>query len=188
MFKKAFFDQLLSDHDEYLAVRERVISETRGIQRDAKQAIFVLHRGDRRGAKVLLGRSERALKKLNAFLSKHQSFHHDGNVAAAREEFLEAAYFYAYKTGALDKGIPDVKPDFLDEWGALADFTGELVRDAVHAASSRDLATVKRHCAIADQVVGEMLRLRLAGKLRQKTDEARRNLQRLEQLVYELSR
>lgn len=188
MFAAAFFKKILKDHEEYFKVREHVIMSTRFVQRSSKQAIFSMHKGDFKEGKKLIQRAESELKKLNTFLKKHSSFHHDGNVAAAREEFLEATYFCLYKEGKSIKRIPNVQAGFMDEWGALADFTGELVRDAVRAAGERDVDTVKQHREITQQVVGEMLKLHLSGKLRHKTDEAKRNLQRLEQLVYELSR
>lgn len=188
MFDKSFFKKILEDHEEFSDAREHVIAETRNITRDAKQAIFRLHEQKVQDTKDLLDHAERALKKLNKYLVKHPRFHHDGNVSAAREEFLEAKYFFEYKNSKTIKRIPEIQASFLDEWGALADFTGELVRDATRAASERDVKSVQKHRDVTSQIVGEMLKLHLSGKLRQKTDEAKRNLNRLEQLLYELSR
>jgi predicted translin family RNA/ssDNA-binding protein len=69
----------------------------------------------------------------------------------------------------------------------LADLTGELVRQAVLQSTRKSYQNIEKYREISEEIVGFMLKLYLTGSSRQKFDEAKRNLKRLEEILYDLS-
>jgi len=69
----------------------------------------------------------------------------------------------------------------------IMDFTGELGRFAVLQATKREIESVKQ-CLTIDSFIGrELERLVLPDKTNRKRSEFRRNMTKLETLIYELS-
>lgn len=71
--------------------------------------------------------------------------------------------------------------------GALSDFTGELGRVAVNMASRRDIEAVLEVQEVVTAIVRAMLVNSLGEKFGQKLKAMHVNLQKIEDLVYELS-
>lgn len=71
--------------------------------------------------------------------------------------------------------------------GGVADFTGEVGRYAVQAASRRDGAAVRASLAVDQACWNAWMRLELPGKLAKKEGALRQNTTKVEGLLYDLS-
>jgi predicted translin family RNA/ssDNA-binding protein len=101
------------------------------------------------------------------------------------QEYVEAV---SYLTFVKDKKIPSRKQlgvESEEYLSGLCDLSGELVRKAVDLAINGDIKTVKEIKAFLEEFYGLLLELNPYGELRKKADQARWNLNKLEDLVYE---
>ena len=88
------------------------------------------------------------------------------------------------------KSLGEVKSRWIDEdiyLGGLLDCTGEMVRHAVLAATAGKTDEVRRAHETVTEIVGEIIHFNLTGALRQKQDQVRSNLRKLEEMAYDLS-
>jgi predicted translin family RNA/ssDNA-binding protein len=157
-------------------------------QRRSKQAIFAMQRGEASLALKILDQVENSLQAASKLVSKEEKLQNDGMWRSALEEFTEASFFCKAAQGV--KIFPPHRltddPEILI--GGLSDMIGELVRLAVQAATERDIKRVERIHAIAEQSVSFLLSLDAIGNTRQKVDQARQHLRRLEDVRYDLSK
>ncbi|PIS40541.1 MAG: hypothetical protein COT26_02730 [Candidatus Kerfeldbacteria bacterium CG08_land_8_20_14_0_20_43_14] len=169
------------------AFREKVIVESRKALQNSKLAIFALHRNEEKQAKKLLAEAEDILKEVLKEIQGEPKFLNDGNILAALEEFGEAWLVLEFnKSGELKfPKHPELPPD--QKVGALTDFTGEMVRAAVLQATNRNYKAVDAIYEVVESVVHNLADADLTGQGRQKFDDAKRNLKRLEEIRYDLS-
>ena len=153
----------------------------------SKRAIFSLHRADQKTAQAQLKEAEERLRAAEGIMKKNPSLQYEGVYLSALEEHAEAHLFLSYlKRG--NRVQPPARCQRADVLiGGLSDYTGELVRYAVKQATAHDHKAVARAHAEVEAVVGMLLQLDLTGNLRQKFDQAKRNLRQMEQIAYELS-
>jgi predicted translin family RNA/ssDNA-binding protein len=71
--------------------------------------------------------------------------------------------------------------------GALSDFTGEIGRLGVAAASRRDVAAVRAILQAIVAVAKGLMQLDTAGRFNKKTDAVLTNLKKMEDIYYELT-
>lgn len=183
----SLFKNLKKDLQKQKAFREKVIAESRKALQNSKLAIFAIHRDEEKQAKKLLAEAEDILKKVLKEIQGEPKFLNDGNVLAALEEFGEAWLVLGFAQG---KKLnfpkkPILPPD--QQVGALADFTGEMVRKAIAEATNRNQKTVEIIYKTVAEVVYSLADADLTGQGRQKFDDAKRNLKRLEEIRYDLS-
>ena len=69
----------------------------------------------------------------------------------------------------------------------LCDVPGELLRYAIKSATEKNFGEVKRCREAADEIIGELVDMNLTGYNRQKFDQAKQALHKLEQVLYEVS-
>ena len=153
----------------------------------AKQAIFALHRGDRKEGISILNESERRLFDIGKKFAKIRGLEYEGSYRAAAEEYAEARLFERYLA---EKKIGPVAAPGMDEdvyLAGLMDFTGELVRHAIARATARDTKEVARAHAEVRAVIAEVIQMNLTGSLRSKYDQVKTNLKKMEEIAYELS-
>ena len=183
----SLFHRITKDLKKQRNIREVVIRETREALQQSKLAIFAVHRNDDHGAKKLVEEAGKQLEKLQKKPKDQSRFLNDGNLLAALEEFGEAWLVVEFARGkklAFPKH-PKLAPE--QQVGALADFTGELGRRAVLKATERKLKDVEKIYKTVTDVVRHLAEADLTGQARQKADEAKRNLKRIEEIRYELS-
>lgn len=169
-------------------MREVAIRMSRDLTRLSKQAIFDLHREDFASAKAQLEQGRGLLRELQKgkFGAAAAS---EGSFQSAQEEYLEATFFFDFLTKKELKRFPEPAARTTDVLGALADLSGELVRYAVKLVTRSGTQAVKEVEAmkkISEEIVGGLMRFHLTGKLRSKHDDAKRNLKRLEEILYDL--
>jgi len=188
MLNKNFQEKLRKDYQTNREMRHKLIGVSNNALRSAKQAIFSLHRGDMKQARTTLDQVKKTFAELQkGLLKKHQQLQLQGAYLAAVEEYVEAELFYqALKTKKIEpiKGIQIGGEQYL---GGVCDMTGELTRQAVIKATEKDFKAVEEYTKIVEDVVGALIKFDLVGHYRQKYDDAKRNLKRLESIRYDIS-
>ena len=118
---------------------------------------------------------------------KNNTYNYEGAFGAALEEYIEAELFYLYIKGKDINILEQVSLDYFDAYiSGLCDFTGELARRCVRKGAQRDIAEVEHMRDIVEKIYQQLSKFSLTGKLRSKYDELKRNLYRMEEIVYDL--
>ncbi len=176
--------QYIKDED---AKREEIITQSRVILKESKSAIYSIHRREFVEAKNLLESAQRAIAALRKIIAAHP--HLQYNLDNALEEYAEAKCYYSVE---VDKKIPsfqDIDVDPINYLAALSDLTGELGRRAVIEATAKNTARVEELRDIIEEVHGLLVKIDLRnGELRKKSDAIKWNLQKVEELLYDLKR
>ncbi len=184
--KPDVFKQVGAEHAKYQRYRREIISRANDALNRSKRAIFAMHRNDSKGAVQKIKEASRLLGECEKRFRTLPMLRHEGSYQAALEEYAEAILFQQFlKTGTfgrLEKRIMDHKIYL----AALSDATGELVRHAVREATAGRFDAVKVAKDAVEEVIGFMMSLDLTGYLRQKFDQAKKNLSTLEQILYEI--
>ena len=190
---------------EYDLAREGVIKACREPQKQAKQAIAALHRGEAaKAAQSLQAARDGALRVLDKEVAAHPALRGQGAVRAMLEELAEAALFEAWLQGA-DEAATTAGPRTLllpdsaallgghlqtaEYIGGLCDLVGEVGRYAVRKATERDKAAVREALAVAVAVQSALLALGSSAPrgTHKKGDALRTAVRKMETLLYELS-
>lgn len=187
MLDKKYFDETRRELLDYSAKRRGVIKEAGDAQHLAKKAIFALQRDDTAEANNFLQQAEKIILELNEKNKKDPGIFEEGSYKAALEEFAEASIFNQYLQKKSIGKIPKMKiePDIFVS--GLCDVPGELLRYAIKSATERNYEEVKRCRQSADEIIGELVDMNLTGYNRQKFDQAKQALHKLEQVLYEVS-
>ncbi len=184
---KLLFNKIFKDLKLYYQERGILNKTSSEVLSKSKQAIFTAHDGEIKEAEKILKQARDLLKELNEKYNRSNRLQFEGSYRACVEEFLEANFFIAVLKNQELKLYKDFDFGPEEYIGGLCDLTGELVRQAVLLGNKKNLNKIKKYTQITKQVVGFMMKLYLSGKTRQKFDEAKRNLKRLEQIIYEIN-
>ena len=179
MLDKKEFKAIQKDLEDFEEKREEVIKKSREIIKLSKQVIYGLHRGDNVDA---LARSiTKKVKELPA--EKFDA----GIQNVAVQEYVEAITLLAIVNG---KSIPTRKQLEVDTENyllGLCDLTGELVRKGVNTAIKGNKEEALKMKEIVEEIYGEFLKFEFRnGELRKKSDSIKWNLNKLEELAYDL--
>ncbi len=187
MIQSSFFRKLQKEHQVFREGRDVIIGVSRKALTASKQAIFACHREDRLVAKTLLEEAEKQIAIASRWTAKHSLLVNEGSLRAALEEYVEAKYFLMLLEGKKIDRIPHLPLDYELLLGGLCDLTGELVRYSVLAVTKGRHTEVHKYYASVETIMGELVKMDLTGKLRQKFDDAKRNLKRMEEMLYDLA-
>lgn len=167
--------------------RELIIGTGRKVLMAGKAAIFAIHDNDKKlaeekitGALIIAKDLEKKIKKVEILVA-------DGSWQASIEELAEAYLFNLIVNNKPIKNLPLKSIQAYAYLGAMADVSGELVRYAVLRATEGNAVAVAACCDQAKEIIKGLTSAYLSGPLRQKCDDAKRNMKRLEQIRYELS-
>ncbi|MBI4133483.1 hypothetical protein HY478_02615 [Candidatus Uhrbacteria bacterium] len=188
MADRKFFTGIATRYVTYEQAYRTVVRESAVAQNQAKRAIFALHRGDSAEANKLLGSALKVLVGFEPLFKKEPMLRYEGALRAAIEEFLEASFFRQFVLGnELDRvaELSDIDAELY--LGGLSDLTGELVRYAVAQATARHFKEVARAKQTLDEVITFLVSLDLTGYLRQKYDQAKNSLRRMEEVAYDVA-
>ena len=179
--------------DAQLDRRESIIREGRDVLRESKKIIFLCHEHKVSEAHTRLTKLFKEVKDAERKFSRPlfpasgpYPLYSDGSWCAAVEEFLEAWFVYHFLKNNKIVEPRGISPKAEVYIGALADSTGELVRLAVLKGAEKDGKAIEHYRKLIAQVVKFMLPLHLVGSNRQKFDQAKRNLKRVEEILYEV--
>ncbi len=188
MLDKKTMHKLKTEYKMHRTLRHKLIGEANDLLRLAKQAIFSLHRNDVKKAKATLDEIKKALQALQkGMLKKNPTLKLQGAYLAAVEEYVEAELFYQALTAKRIETIKSVEIGAEQYIGGVCDMTGELTRRAVIKATEKDFDEVEKYGKIVEDVAGSLLQFDLVGQYRQKYDDVKRNLKRIEGIRYDIS-
>ena len=186
MVNKQHLNKIRRQIQEYSRKRREIIRISDEVLNNSKKAIFAMQRDDMDLAKTKLDGN---YKKLNNLLKSHKKgdkILHEGALRAALEEYVEARLFEQFlnnkKIGKIDI---EVDPDVYIS--GLCDVPGELYRYAVKSATERKYDVVKKCYQTAEEIIGETLEMNLTGYNRNKFDQSKNALNKIEHIVYEVS-
>jgi predicted translin family RNA/ssDNA-binding protein len=186
---------------EYDQLRENVIKQSRDIQKLGKNCVYSLHRGGKsilKAREQLIEGKQKAIEIASTYLKMEPTLR-NGTYANAIEEWAEGRIYEEWlkcddsnKILSLREIRQDIPELTIDEYlGGLGDFTGEVGRFAVAAATRRDKALVTKARIVVMNVSKILLHINMNGKVPsrmfKKISTLRNNLKKLELLSYELS-
>lgn len=186
MINKKFFAELKKDFSYFNKNRREIIGWSSDALHKSKIAIFSIHRGQVEEAGRLLAEVEANFLKLEPTFKKSPGLRHEGSFKAALEEYVEAKMLYKIVAEKGVSVIKEVKVDFDSYLGGLCDTTGELVRLAIREATAGKVKEVEKIRDLITDIMAELIEFNLTSYLRTKYDQAKQNLKKIEQMVYEI--
>lgn len=176
-----------SQYHAFAQIRREVIARSNEALSKSKRAIFALHRDDETAALTLLKEAADHFGQAERVMKRAESLRFEGAYRAALEEYAEALLFAQYlKTGKM--AAIDVRAmDPLVYLAGLSDATGEIVRYTVRQVTQGHTDRVLHARDTVEMIIEFMLDLDATGYLRTKFDQAKGNLKRLEDIMYDLS-
>lgn len=178
MLNKEDFKAIVKDLKEEDERREKTIQLSREIIRESKLVIYALQRNDKVDT-----------KKLNLLYKQLKGESNTGIEETAVQEYVEAMCFFSY---VVNKKIPTRKELGVETEAyllGLCDLTGELMRKAVKEVIEGKYDSAEEITKLVEEIYGEFLKFDLRnGNLRQKSDSIKWNLQKLEQLLLDVSK
>lgn len=187
MIDKKSLNNIKKELEEFDKTRESVIKQSRDILRSSKKAIFSIHRDDKKNATTLLKEAKKDIDKLKSLANK-ADLEAIGAFGEALEEYVEAKCFYGYTyTGKIPTNT-ELKVEGELYLKGISDLTGELGRKAVRLATKGKYEEVNNIKSMMDEIYAFLLELDLRnGSLRKKVDSVKWNLQKVEDIVYDVS-
>jgi len=168
------------------SLREELIANSRSILKDSKSAIYSIHRNELKEARKSLDSAVLTIKKCMILLQKHP--HLKVSFENALEEYAEACLFYGYVTNKIPS-YKDIDVDPIIYLQALSDLTGELGRRAVLEATAKNKKEVQKIRDLIHDIQGILIKFDLRnGDLRKKSDAIKWNLNKVEELLYDLKK
>jgi translin len=187
MRKKKFFEELKKSYLFFNDNRRKVIGLSAEALHRSKVAIFTMHRGKYQEGAVMLSEVEKSLSGLESTFKKAPGLRYEGSYKAALEEYAEAKLFYHLALSGELVEIKDLPIDFDTYLAGLCDATGELVRLAIKEATNKNFKQVFAIKELVTDIMGELVEFNLTSYLRTKHDQAKTNLRKLEQMIYEIT-
>jgi predicted translin family RNA/ssDNA-binding protein len=186
MLDPKFFTKLKKEYDSYDVNRRIIIKHSNDILKFAKMAIFAMHRDNVAEAEKCFVEADKLFDYLATKIKVEEGLDFEGAYLAAMEEYVEAKLFHQYlKTGKITE-IKGLKIDCDSYLGGLCDFTGELVRKAIYLATRHKYDEVTACEQTIESVVKELIEFNMLGPLRPKFDQAKNNLRKIEEIMYDL--
>jgi translin len=167
--------------------REALLAKARLVLKNSKAAIYSIHRKELKIAKEHIDESLKMISELRRIVAKYPQFGY--NIDNALEEYVEACVLYGFVKHKKIPNSHELGMDPMNYLGGLSDLTGELGRMAVIEATAKDKPQVKLIRDLIDEVYGAFIRFDLRnGELRKKSDAIKWNLNKVEELLYDLNR
>ncbi len=171
-----------------MTVRRRELQQlSSDILSASKRAIFAVQRGMKGDADRELKEARSLVMRGKKVVGTDRRLLSEGAWRAALEEFAESAMYRDAMFASMIKVPKEIADDPDVVIGALSDVTGECTRSCVLAATRRDRVEVERLSEIVRGGVAFLLELDLTGSLRQKFDQAKQNLRKVEEIAFSLS-
>lgn len=181
------FSALQAVRERFVAreqVRRELIGLAQQVQTTAKRAIFAVHRDDMEGAMALLQAAQGHAHDAERLCGQDATLAHEGAWRAAQEEWLEAELLVA-ALGEYETDLPLDEPERVI--GALSDVLGELARVLIHDVTQGRLDRVSFIHGSAQRLLEFLLEFDATGYARQKVDQARQHLRKIEDVAYDLA-
>ncbi len=184
MIDKKAFAALREQFEQFDALREELIKQSRDILKSSKAAIYSTHRNDLKTADVQLGEARKVLKKLEVLIKKDVHLAQVGAWNEAIEEYVEASCYYFFVT---KKKIPTANELGVDAevyLPGVCDLVGELTRRAINAAIKEDYTTTFEIKDVVSEIFEELMLFDLRNiPARKKFDSIKYSLEKLEEVA-----
>lgn len=187
MLNKKYFKKIREELLTYAEKRRDLIKSSGDAQHLAKKAIFAFQRDENKQGEENLQQSLDLMKGLVKKYHSEAGIFDEGSFKAALEEYIEARLFRDFVAGKSLDQIDELPVDSDSFVSGLCDVPGEIVRYAIKSATERKFEVVKRCYEVAEQIIDELVDMDLTGYHRQKFDQAKQALNKLQQIVYEVS-
>lgn len=166
--------------------RKQIIERSNKILHSSKRVIFRLHRQETEQARKDLETIESSFKELEKTFG-YQRLTEEGSFKAATEEYTEAKMFFKILNKEKIATIKEVKIPLDSYLGGMCDLVGELVRLATNKAAAGKIEEVKTAKSIINEIMEELIQFDFTGYLRNKYDQAKAGLKKIEQIDYEIN-
>ncbi|MBN1585155.1 hypothetical protein JW899_02180 [Candidatus Uhrbacteria bacterium] len=187
MVDSAYFDGLKKRVSAYESGRREVIKVAGDALSASKRAIFAMHRDDLETADGLLVEAGKILGAVRERADANRDLDDEGSYRAALEEYFEARLYRQWLDGGNIGRLEGEPDDYRAYLGAVSDLTGEIQRRQVRLATEGRVDEVRRLRDDIEAVVGQLLDMDLGGYLRTKFDQAKNNLRRAEDVLYDIT-
>lgn len=182
--------RVIRDYNAFSQLRLQLQKYSDAVRQGSKRAIFYLLKHKLREAHDTIAETKKNLQQALLLIKKNHFLADSGVYQAACEEYLEAKLFENY---LLEKTILDLFEFSLPTeivLGAISDFTGELVRKSILLATDSKKSDIEKIKKIVEEVVLAMTNIELSsgGYLRNKIDQVDKNLRKIEEILYSLSK
>lgn len=165
--------------------RRELSAQSQLLQKTAKQAIFAIHREDPVGAIALLQAAKQIEGEAQRICERETSMNDEGVWRAAQEELLEAELLVSIMTNDSNLRLPVDDPARVI--GAVSDVMGELARVLVRDVTRGQLDRAAMIQSTAQDLLSFLLAFDATGYVRQKVDQARQHLRKIEDVAYDLA-
>lgn len=185
MIDRKDFNEIKRDLDKINEVSETLFRDSRDLVGFSKKVIYALHRGKLKEAEGFVSDLERLKKRMQSKVKGNIVLRHHNSFTVAMQEYVEAM---SYINFVKSKKIPTRRQlgvESEEYLFGLCDLSGELVRKAVDLSIKGDSKSVREIKVFLEEFYSMLLELNPYGELRKKADQARWNLNKLEDLVYE---
>ncbi|MFA5129497.1 MAG: hypothetical protein WC477_01100 [Patescibacteria group bacterium] len=188
MLDKLLLAGILKIHSTAGAKRRQIQAIASEILGASKRSIFATQRKDAKKSAVEIKQAVELIAKGKLLIKERARLDNEGIWKSALEEYAEAALYHNAMTGKPISWLKEIPKEETDAYiGALSDLSGELTRSIVLLATERDMKEVKRLSGLVRDIVAFLLDLDLTGNLRQKFDQAKQNLRKVEEICFDLS-
>ncbi|MFA6105161.1 MAG: hypothetical protein WC725_00990 [Patescibacteria group bacterium] len=187
MLNLKYFKKVREELLSYAEKRRTLIKASGDAQHLAKKCIFALQRDETKEAKECLDKSLSILDSLVKKYHGEEGIFDEGAFRAALEEYVEARLFTSFIQGKELGQIDELPVDSDMFISGLCDVPGEIVRYAIKSATERKFEIVKHCYEVSEAIINELIDMDLTGYHRQKFDQAKHALNKLQQIVYEVS-
>ena len=186
MIDKIYLDRVRDQIADYSQKRREIIKLSSDILHNSKKAIFAMQRDDLKEAGTYLAQATKSIKEINKKHKSNKKLMNEGSYKAGQEEFVEACLFQQFVTKKkLGKVTINIEPELYIS--GLCDVPGEILRYAIKSATERNFDEVKRCYKVAEEIIGATMNMNLTGYNRQKFDQSKGALNKLQHIVYEVS-
>lgn len=152
----------------------------------SKRTIALLRRANNKKAKELIKKAEEKFKLINDLAQQNQGLLNQNFYKEAVEEYIEAITLYDFLTNS-KREIPNfIKINSEEIISGICDFTGELLRRTRIIASLKNFDKIEEYQTLIESIASELTKIGFSGKLRQKYEEVERNLNRIEEIMYDI--
>ena len=179
------FQKLLKDFKNSDKIKSIIITKTREIVKNSKQAIYSIHREEISEAKRAINNIEIELSRLRKKF-KQSELESINMYKAALQEYVEARTFLDFILTGKISSSSKLKVNYHDYLCGLADLTGELGRYCVMSATKNRHEKVKEIKNFIDYLLGQFLKFDFNnGELRKKYNAIKWNLSKIEGILYD---
>jgi|SRR3989344_1297070 len=182
MLKQKEFESIKKEIDSYNEEREKIIQKAHKIIQTSKKIIYSLIKGDTQESQIKEIKAQvKDLKKTKGALEFPSIY------KVALQEYVEAIAFYIFIKEKRLITLKETEVGIEEYLLGICDLTGELIRKAVKSVIDENYKEVYLIQEFIDLIYRQFLNFNFAnGELRKKSDSIKWNLNKIENIIYEL--